>query len=220
MPHKSFQIETGFSLSVGNYTDRREGSVGYGETLLRYGLLEGMELRLAMDYSTMKTEYSLGGPNILTQKGLSPLALGAKINLTEQSRWIPEMALIVHVIAPVFSSDFSIDYAVPEVILAASHTISSNFSFGYNLGMEWADSDASPLKKYAVVAGFGISDRIGGFLESFGAYDGNDFMNMIDGGFTFLILPNLQFDISGGLGVTASSPDFFIGSGLSYRLPQ
>jgi len=220
VPHRSFQIETGFSISVGNYTDRWEGSVGYGETLLRFGLFDGMELRLAMDYSTMMTEYFFGGTIIDTQRGLSPIALGAKIDLTEQKGWIPELALIIHVNTPVFNSDFSIDYAVPDVILAASHTISQRFSLGYNLGIEWADEDASPTKKYSAVAGFGLSDRIGMYLETFGSFDQGEFMNMIDGGFTFLILPNLQYDISGGLGVTASSPDFFIGTGLSYRLPQ
>lgn len=220
VPHKSFQIETGFSMSVGNYTDRWEGSVGYGETLLRYGLFDGMELRLAMDYSTMMTEYSFGGPIIETKKGFSPVALGTKINLTEQRGWIPEMALIMHVVVPVFSSDFTLNYAVPDLILAASHKISQRFSLGYNLGMEWADEDSSPTKKYSAVAGFGLSDRIGMYLETFGSFSQGEFMSMIDGGFTFLMLPNLQFDISGGLGITASSPDFFVSTGLSYRLPQ
>ncbi len=218
VPHKTLQIETGFSGgAVPSGPDWLYG-VEYASTLLRYGLFDGMELRLGIAYNTMESTMVAEFETIV-DRGMSPLALGTKINLTEQNGWMPEMAVIVHVNIPVFESDFAIDHAIPDIILAASHSISPKFSLGYNLGIEWADTDESPIKKYSVVAGFSLAERIGLFVETFGSFGDGDFVNMIDGGFTFLILPNLQYDISGGIGTTAVSPIFFIGTGLSFRLP-
>jgi hypothetical protein len=220
VPHKSFQIETGFSYALNEQPLIAEKSTTLGSTLLRYGILKGAELRLGMDYSSMMTYIPDSPLPAVLQHGVSPIMLGAKINITEQEGWIPEMALLAHIQSSIFSSDYSTDYAVPQMILAASHTISSRFSLGYNFGIEWADNDAAPTKLYALVAGIGVTENIGLFVETFGSFDNGDFMSMIDGGFTFLILPNLQYDISGGVGVIPSSPDFFISTGISYRLPQ
>ncbi len=220
VPLHTLQIETGFTYTYNSQQLNTEKEVNYGDTLLRFGIFEGMELRMAMDYSTVKT-YVTDFPAIaVMQQGVSPTTLGAKINLTEQKGWIPEMALLVHVQTSLFNTDFSTDYAVPQLIFVASHTLSSKFSLGYNLGIEWTDNDAAPAKIYSLVAGIGLAERIGIFAETFGNFGDGEFVNMVDGGFTFLILPNLQYDISGGIGVTSSSPDFFIGTGLSYRLPH
>lgn len=219
VPYKTIQIETGFSGELAPSGPSSVLNVSYGGTLLRYGLFKGMEMRLAMDYSTSRPFVSTGmEPDI--ERGVSPVVLGAKINLAEQHGWIPELALIVHVNLPVFDSDFAIDHAVPDIIVAASHSISDNFSLGYNFGIEWADTNESPMKKYSAVVGIGVSDRIGLFVESFGSFGNGGITNIIDGGLTFLILPNLQYDISGGVGTTTVSPVFFIGTGLSFRLPQ
>ncbi len=219
VPLGSIQVETGFSYKFDSQEIMDETSLGYAETLIRYGLFEGVELRLAMDYSTLS--YGIpDSPVQIQQKGLSPLALGTKINLTEQEGLIPEIALLAHVQVSVFASDFSRDNAIPELILAASHTITKRFSLGYNIGMVWEDNDMSPTKNYSIAAGFGISDKIGFYVETFGNFGNEEFQNLFDGGFTLLLMPNLQVDISGGFGVTASSPDFFIATGISMRLPQ
>ncbi len=219
VPLRSVQIETGFSYTFDSQILSDKTNIGYGETLIRYGLFEGMELRFAMDYSTVSYSYH-NSPIQTQQNGVSPIAFGTKINLTEQKGWIPEMALLAHLHASVFASDFLTEYAIPELILSASHTFTDRFSFGYNIGIGWEDNDMSPRKNYSLAAGFGISDKIGFYVETFGSFGEEEFQNLFDGGFTFLIMPNLQFDISGGLGVTPSSSDFFIGTGVSMRLPQ
>lgn len=219
IPFRYVQIETGFSYTFDSQILSDETSVGFGETLIRYGLFEGMELRLAMDYSTLSHSYH-SSPVQTQQNGISPIVFGTKINLTEQNGCIPEMALLAHIQVSVFASDFYTEYAIPEIILSASHTITDRFSLGYNIGIGWEDNDMSPTKNYSLAAGFGVSDKIGFYVETFGSFGKEDFQNLFDGGFTFLIMPNLQFDISAGLGVTPSSSDFFIGSGVSMRLPQ
>ena len=38
-------------------------------------------------------------------------------------------------------------------------------------------------------------------------------------GMTFLVLPNLQLDVSAGKGLSREAPDWFAGAGVSFRLP-
>lgn len=49
-------------------------------------------------------------------------------------------------------------------------------------------------------------------------YPNNDLR--ADFGFTYLVRPNLQLDLSSGLGFSKISPDFFISTGLSWRIPD
>ena len=219
VPVKTLQVETGVSYTSDIKSGIEESVFGYGETLIRYGLLQGMELRLAFDYSVISTAYPYNNI-LLTERGISPLAFGTKVNLSRQQGWIPEMALLVHIHVPLFKSDFQTDYAIPEIILAASHRVSANISIGYNIGIDWSGNNAFPGKFYSLVGGFGLSERVGIYIESSGRFGENEFQNIIDGGITFLILPRVQYDLSAGIGVTSSSPDFFIGTGISFRLPQ
>ncbi|MBI2403048.1 MAG: transporter [Gemmatimonadetes bacterium] len=57
--------------------------------------------------------------------------------------------------------------------------------------------------------------------ETFGslpAGDG-DAGHHVDGGFTFLVRDNLQLDLSFGRGIAGAS-DWFVGAGVSVRLPR
>jgi hypothetical protein len=59
------------------------------------------------------------------------------------------------------------------------------------------------------------------FIESFGLIpESGESAHQLDTGFTFLVLPNFQLDISGGIGISMGSPDNFISMGLSYRIPR
>jgi hypothetical protein len=42
----------------------------------------------------------------------------------------------------------------------------------------------------------------------------------MDAGIAYLVSQNFQLDISGGIGITDISPDFFLEIGFSWRLPQ
>jgi hypothetical protein len=39
-------------------------------------------------------------------------------------------------------------------------------------------------------------------------------------GATYLMTPNLQMDAHGGVGLTDTAPDYFLGVGISVRLPR
>jgi len=105
--------------------------------------------------------------------------------------------------------------------LAFAHTLSERFSLGYNLGAEWSGNTAVPEYFYSLALGIGLADALGMFVESYGTVPekGAD-AHLLDAGFTYLVLPNFQLDISGGLGLNDAALDNFISFGLTYRLPE
>jgi hypothetical protein len=59
------------------------------------------------------------------------------------------------------------------------------------------------------------------FVESYGLLlEEGDSEHLFDAGFTFLVLPNLQLDVSGGVGLNNNAMDNFLSFGLTYRLPN
>lgn len=102
-----------------------------------------------------------------------------------------------------------------------AHTLSDRFSLGYNLGVEWNGESAVPSYFYSIALGSGITDKLGMFIESYGLIlKESEGEHLLDMGFTYLMLPNLQLDISGGIGLNDESIDNFISAGLSLRLPN
>jgi len=69
--------------------------------------------------------------------------------------------------------------------------------------------------------GIGLTRSLGIFVEAFGLLaTERENEHLVDAGFTWLVLPNLQLDFSGGLGLNEAASDYFISAGLSYRIPR
>ena len=103
---------------------------------------------------------------------------------------------------------------------AFSHTLTERFSFGYNLGAEW-EGASGPGYFYSAVLGIGLTQTLGMFVEPFGLLAPEEAnKHLLDAGLTWLVLPNLQLDLSGGVGLNEAASDYFISAGLSYRIPR
>jgi hypothetical protein len=221
VPAKSLQIETGFVWESDESDNFKQNTFVYNTTLLRYGLLERMELRLGLAY--LSEEIKIKNTDTTnTVSGFSPLYAGFKVYITDENGWIPEIAFLGGLVIPVIAhQDFKAPYSAPTMRFAFSHTLSERFSLGYNLGAEWYGETAVPDYYYSIALGIAITDHIGTYVEGFGFIpEEGRATHLIDAGFTFLVLPNLQLDISGGLGLTEESIDNYLSFGLSYRLPK
>ena len=221
VPLKALQIETGFMLA-NEQTDLLDlSSITYNTTLLRYGLLDNFELRLGLEYLEEKIEFN-DTDESTTVNGLSPLYTGFKVQVAGENGWLPEVAFLGGMILP-FTADkaFKPEYAGGNMRLAFAHTLSDRFSLGYNLGAEWSGDTAIPEYFYSLALGIGLTDALGMFVESYGTVpeQGAD-AHLLDAGFTYLVLPNFQLDISGGLGLNDAAIDNFVSFGLTYRLPE
>jgi hypothetical protein len=220
VPRKFLQIETGFIMEVYNTDLATEKSFSYNTTLLRYGLFQNFELRLGIDYLGEKEDFN-DGENTNSISGFSPLYAGFKIKIIEEDGWKPAMALVGGLILPCTArEDFMPENTGADFRIAFSHTLSERFSLGYNLGAEWDGDTAIPSYFYSVSLGVGIIDKLGAFVESYGLVpESGAAEHLLDAGFTYLVCPNFQLDVSAGLGLQ-NSIDNFISFGLTLRLPE
>ncbi len=220
VPRKLLQIETGFLMENNETGLTKEKSFAYNTTLLRYGLFENMELRLGLEY--------LGGKNKIQDpdssqsiSGLSPLYAGFKVKIAEEDKWKPEVALLGRLVLPFTADkDFRPAYTAANIRIAFSHTLSDRFSLGYNLGAEWDGETTIPDYFYSISLGGGITDKLSMFIEGYGWFpEKGNAEHLLDTGLTYLLLPNFQLDVPGGIGIQ-NSIDNFISLGLTCRLPD
>ena len=221
VPKRFLQIETGFIFQNDKNEISRNKSFAYNTTLLRYGLWDNFELRLGAAYlgdnvTKKSTDFS---QNI---DGFSPLHAGFKVKVLEEKGFRPDIAFLGGLELPFTAgSDYKPSYTAATMRFAFSHTLSDRFSLGYNLGAEWDGETAVPGYFYSVALGIGLIENLGMFVESFGAIqEAGTAQHQLDAGFTYLLTPNFQVDISGGIGLNDAAPDNFISFGLSYRIPR
>lgn len=214
VPFKSLQIESGFVMEKSTIADITVNSYTYNTTLLRYGLFKPFELRLGLEYLGENTP---GAPS-----GFGPLHTGFKVRIAREDGWKPAVAFLGGINLP-FTAD---DYYAPEntaagLRFAFAHTLSEKLSLGYNLGAEWVGESASPGFFYSVALGIGLTDHLSMFAESYGLVPESGIReHMLDAGFTYLLLHNLQVDASAGVGLNEEAADHFLSFGISYRIPE
>lgn len=212
------QIETGAVFSkkmvILGHSDRDIlRTRDYATTLMRYGIDDRVELRLATSY----TELDFVSNQDFS--GFQPLTLGAKVALAKESGIWPEIALIGHLTFPWIGDEIFVpDKITPDFRFSLSHTLSQRFSLGYNLGMEWEEGVCCASIIYTIALGASLFGPVSGFVESYG--DIGDFLNLVDYGFTVLITPDLQLDFSHGFCLWCYDNDHFLNAGISARFGE
>jgi hypothetical protein len=199
-----------------------------GETLIRVGLGRDVELRAGFAGFRVVEEHTPEESDT-REDGPGGAALGLKIGVLEERGARPLMALIAGTTLPGGARPFSSDSFDPFLRACASHGLSDRLSLAYNVGAAWqtaedetGDEDTLSVLLGTVSLGFGATDRVGLFVELFGesGLSAEGALTAADGGATWLVLDNLQLDLSGGVGLSTSASDWFVGLGISFRLPR
>ena len=221
VPAGSFQVESGFVYERDYNTLIESDGYHYATTLLRYGLHKNLELRFGMAYQEIRSR-TLATDELESLTGLSPVNLGVKISVMKEKGWRPEMAFLTGITLPGTGlGAYSVSSFAPSLRFAFSHTLTDRFSLGYNLGAEWDGENPDALGIYTLVLGIGATERLGLFIEVYGAFPENGPADhRFDTGLTFLVADNFQLDMSGGLGLNKEAPDGFFNFGFSWRIPN
>ena len=189
--------------------------------MLRFGLLSRLELRVGLAYAGLDQEYDLSGDE-QSLRGMAPLLAGIKWNVLHGLGMTPSLALIASVELPQLASDdFNDGNVMSAFKLAGSWKLSNTFGLGFNVGstVDWEESNWTPL--YTVVLNIGILEWMGAYVEIYGFMPVGEYSeHSVDAGLLFPVRHNLQFDISGGLGVSKNSQDGYGSVGISWRIPQ
>lgn len=209
LPKGYFQFEDGF---VNEYESSDVQNISYSSMLLRYGLFDNIELRFGTDY--LKTKQELFDD----LSGFAPIYMGAKIHVQEEKGWIPQIAFLGHItIANTGAKDYLQKYHSSQMVLTFNHTINDKISVGYSLGVEFPSEIDYAIGTYTLVTGFALTEKMGAFAEIYGDFSKNMYAdNKINGGVTYLALPNLQLDFAGGFGLSQNSAKSYYSVGLIY----
>ena len=212
------QLEIGYTYTF-DQDDAATKSHSFPEPLLRYGILaEWLELRVGWNYAQEASE------GISTEGG-EDLYLGFKIGLTPQEGILPEMALIPQMTVPTGDEAFS----------AGQVQAGLNWIYGWEIN-DWLSTAGSTQFNRASdevsshdftewaqswTFGYTLSERIGAYTEWYALFphsaDSAVPEHYFNGGFTYLVTNDIQWDIRAGMGLNSAADDYFVGTGMSIR---
>jgi Putative MetA-pathway of phenol degradation len=218
------QLETGYTYTYDSHATGSTREQTYPEALLRLGMFaDWFEFRLAWGLADLR-DAEFGGP-INSASGSEDLDLGAKLALTPQACCLPEMAVLLEMSVPSGSSGLTAGDVLPSVAWLYGWDINDRWSAGGQTLFSRAldDVTSEPYLEFSQswTVGYSWTDRLRNYTEWYmfapdGA-DTNRNQQYFDGGFTFLLNDNLQWDVRAGLGLNDAANDYFVGSGLSVR---
>lgn len=213
---KTLQLQTG--LTYGYYKDEEndfENQYLSETAILRYGLNELFEISTVWQYT-----YN-GLNDIDLGEGISASQLGLRFHITDgDGGFLPITAFQYRIRLNALSSDFKASHISSKALLAFVYKLSSKLTLISNLGLAWNGNNSTPKGVYTLSLNFPITDKIGGFVESYGQLVNNDLDTGIDTGIGYLINNHLQLDISAGINtIEKDLKDYFIDLGVSWRFP-
>ncbi|MCF8381543.1 MAG: transporter [Bacteroidales bacterium] len=228
VPKGSLQWESGFWIEKDAksliYNDFQINSMGINSSLLRYGILNNIELRLGGNIVNTHLLFNRMGllETVSQTTDLEPIYTGIKFYILEESGFIPELAIMGHVGIPKLSTLDNADFA-SDLTLAGSYSISESIGFGFNIGSHWSGNGINYQDWfYSAVIGIGHGEKLSSFWEiyswDFELLGSKDLR--VDAGITYLLRSNFQLDFSGGLGLSEYNPDYFVSCGFSWRIPR
>ncbi len=227
VPKGSVQVELGWTQEVDDANRLRIESDAVPGTLIRLGLHERVELRLGWAGWVEETVRGVGVA--LDADGAGDADIGAKVVLRSGETGGPQVAVLFGTSVPTGDDGFTSDAYDPSFRFSIAHDLTARLSLGYNVGMAWETEpdpvlgdDTTAIGQYTVALGIGLSERWGAFVELYGDVPTQDGKpeHAFDGGLTYLVRPNLQLDLAGGVGLSDAASDWFVGVGLSVRLPR
>jgi len=227
VPPGTVQVELGATRAEATDGGNEAVAESWGQTLVRLGLFDDCELRLAFDgWREVRSSGPAGRGSI---QGTGDSSIGAKLRLVEEGARRPAVSLLATLILPTGEVALRRARATPQVVFAFGHELSPRLSLSANLGAEWdtlpADAERPERAVLTGLAsaslGIGLGERWGAFVELFGvraeaAVTGLGF----DAGLACLLRPNLQIDAAASVRLDGPLDDRFATIGLSFRLPH
>lgn len=218
VPRGTMQIETGVTFS--HESDGEDVATWtLPEPLLRIGILDRAELRLAADGFISEHTHGEG-----TENTGSDLEVATKIRLLDQAGWRPATSVLAGLTFPTGGDAVTSDGYDPLAELIASWEIGERFSVDANLGLAGPtqspdDSDRAFETFAAASLGVSWNERVGSFFEYFATLrgSGREDEHGVDAGITYLPTDDVQLDVSAGAGLNRAAPDFFVGFGVAWR---
>lgn len=213
----------GMVQAEGGSTIRTIGAdrdLSLGELLLRIGVAEGAELRLALN----SVAVSRAAGERSTR--LEDPGIGAKVMLLRREEGaaalLPQLALIGMTTLPVGKDDDGGRSLVPEAKLAAEWEVSRRVGLGANATLARPVDAGERVTEFggSAVLGVELTDRLSAYGEYFNSFvkgDGTVGAHYGNVGLTLGITSDLQLDARIGAGGPRDARERFLGIGFARR---
>lgn len=202
--NKAFQIESGLMLP---FSEKEINSISVPNLLLRYGILEKIEVRFS-------TDLMFNSKN--KETFISPIQFGSKIQIIKNEEF--QLAFVSMLTIQSKNSD-SIKSLYENIVtkIVGGNTISDKISLGYTFGHDINYNGENEFN-CSILIGNRISEKLSGFIEFYGDWqynlnDKNKSINFDFGG-SYLLNDKMQLDAYLGSGLNNNS--YFASVGFSY----
>jgi hypothetical protein len=208
------QYQHGFEYN--SYTNSSYSPYGFNTTqIIRFGILEALEISTLIEYQYQEQKFET---ETTYQSGIKNLQLGFRFHINDQKGWVPATAFQMRLKMPSISKDYESKYLAPIMIFVTNWGLPKKMNIATNWVLSYNGNDAIPTGKYVVHFGFPIYNKLKGFTENYGQLKGSVFETRFDGGFAYLINNNFQLDLYGGYGSNNGVQDYFVNTGISWRI--
>jgi hypothetical protein len=223
IPKGYFQIEAGFSFESETVNpDDRNQIINWNNTLFKYGLTSGLELRLSQSFQSQRLLQSGTSPEFSWLGNSGPIVVGAKVNLLQESGLIPQTSILAEYGINTSGSNTFDNNSFYRIQLSSIYQLNPQWYLMANLGYDEFFNNFGRLR-FTLNTGYSINEKLSVYAEIYGFR--SEFLtpsNYLDGGITYLINPKFQLDIHAGFDLVQQVNNVenyqqsFVSMGLGY----
>jgi hypothetical protein len=203
----TFQAGLGYAVNGNGITSHE-----LGQLLLRYGVLDGLELRGGVgSYVLNESPF---------EDGYGGTSVGAKLRLFRTE--VSALSGVATLGLPTGDAFGTSDRARQELKLAYDGALGEGLTLSVNGGAsffydEGVQDDRAVEWLFVPTLSFGLTDEVGAYVGYAGFYTDGPNASWVEGGFTLLATLDTQLDLNTGLRVDDTGDAFFVGLGLAHR---
>ncbi len=213
------QIQAGTDFSAARYRTAETGAVNerrFGADMVtRIGLTERFEMSFGLAY--LNDRMRSDSLNRLSN-GISAFSVRIRSNVLVGKGLIPTVGFQFNLGLPAVSKDYRAAQVAPKLTVMTGQRLGKRFGFTTNSGVVWNGNSEIPRGFYIFNLGYDITDFMFIFIEQYADMGRNSWNGSVDGGFGFLVNPDLQLDVLGGYGPFNVHDDWFVSAGVSWRI--
>lgn len=212
LPLHKVSWENGFCFE--SLPDGTKG-VTLNSTVVRYGIVENVELRVGTDFLLLTDDPAKG-----SSLGVAPLTVGTKIKVYEGEGWLPSVGVLAQFgSSRIGSKELLPSHLTPSMYLLFEHALGDAFWLCYDAGLEWDGETATPQTFLSLTAGYNFTDELGAFVETANYLhpeDGNQYLTNF--GLTWMPSRRLQLDLECDLDPQEFGKYFGLCFGVSWMI--
>ncbi|MCC6428684.1 MAG: transporter [Phycisphaerales bacterium] len=223
-----FQLEMSFvdyTYDHNNDDEETRRTWGIAPVLVKVGLLNNVDLQLGLDPYTGEKVTDRTSDTSQAAEGFGDTVVRLKVNLWGNDGGTTALALMPFIKLPTADDELGNDDAEGGLIAPLAIALPGDFSMGLMAELDYNRSAADD--RYVVdflhtaTIGHDLIGDLAGYIEYAGLLNLNgdeDYRGYFDGGLTYALTPDVQFDAGFRIGVTEAADDLGLFAGISFRL--